>query len=122
MDRIDPEVPPLPPKPTLNQKSNALYQANKVHERIRLFDDKGYYFCVVFQNSAQVEAFLEQMGWINEKGEMTWLDGRVLAKMHNIELPYVDEQMLHEAYSKRKGHVDWPEGLQFFDETKPPSE
>ena len=48
-----------------------------------------------------------------------WLDGRVIAAKEGIKLPYVDERLLHAAYSKRKGHINWPEGLKFFDETKP---
>jgi hypothetical protein len=118
MDRIDPEVPPLQ-KPTLEGKTDALFKANKLHERIRLFDDKGYYFVVVFQSQEQVLAFLEQMGWINEVGEITWIDGRVIAAIHNIKLPPVNEQLLHESYSKRKGSIKWPDGMKFFDETVP---
>jgi hypothetical protein len=119
IDRIDPEVPPLPGKPTLKQKSNALYQANKLHERMRLYEDKAYYFVVVFQSHQQVEHFVKEMGWLDDRGEIHFLDGLVIAAKEGIKLPYVDEQLLHAAYSKRKGSVKFPEGLKFFDETKP---
>jgi hypothetical protein len=117
LDRIDPEVPPLPPKPTLRQKSDALYKANKLHERIRLYADKAYYCVVVFQSCEQKDHFVKEMGWLDDRGETMWLDGRVIAAKEGIKLPFVDEQLLHAAYSKRKGHIDWPEGLKFFDET-----
>ena len=119
LDRIDPEVPPLPDKPTLDQKTDALYKANKLHERVRLFLDKAFYCCIVFLSREQVEAFVEGMGWVDEFGEKFWIDGRVVAEMEGIKLPPVNEQLLHEAYSKRKAGIKWPEGLKFFDETQP---
>jgi hypothetical protein len=74
---------------------------------------------IVFQSHEQVEHFIKEMGWLDDKGETHWLDGRGIAAKEGIKLPCVDERLLHAAYSQRKGKVDWPEGLNFFDETKP---
>jgi hypothetical protein len=120
IDQITPEVPELPAKPTLNDKVTALYKANKLHERIRLFDDKAYFAVIVFKSREQVRAFVEAMGWLQGNGkEAHWLDGCLIAQKEGIKLPYVNEELLHESYSKRKDNINWPEGLQFFDETKP---
>jgi len=117
IDRIDPEVPPLPKDHTMMDKVDALWKANKQHERMRMFTDTAYYCVIVFQSREQVVEFVSKMGWVDELGNTHWLDGRVIAKKQGIKLPYVDEALLHEAYNRRRQKSQWPEKLKWFDET-----
>lgn len=54
-------------------------------QRFQDATDTGYYTCVVFENRAQLDAFLTAVGML-QKGDL-YLDGRQLAARMGIELP-----------------------------------
>lgn len=72
----------------LDRFESDMMRANMARLRYDAQNDFGFWFGVYFKTRAQKEAFLAGMGYeIGPDGDDTYIDGRVLAKIFEIELP-----------------------------------
>lgn len=65
-------------------------RAQQEAQRFEDATDTGYYTCVVFENRAQLDAFLTGIGMLNQ-GDL-YLDGREMAAKLGIAIPAADRR------------------------------
>lgn len=72
----------------LDRFESDMMRANMARLRYDAQNDFGFWFGVYFKTRQQKDAFLAGMGYqVGEDGDDTYIDGRVLARIFEIELP-----------------------------------